>query len=141
MIDYEKLKKSLRHLEKQFENYSTMSDRNTLSELDKEGISESVVQRFEVCYDTLWKHLKKYLEQEAGLPDVPNSPKPVFRLAHQNGLISDIEAWIGYANTRVETSHDYSELKLQSALGKTASFIRDAILVYEKLTSEKWSKV
>lgn len=138
MIDYDKLKKSLMHLEKQYNNYQSMDKRDNLSELDKEGISESVVQRFETCYDTLWKHLKKYLEEELGIPDVPSSPKPVLRLAHNNGIIENIENWIDYANARVGTAHDYSEEKFKNALKKTGDFIQDVILAYELMTNETW---
>jgi len=138
MVDYDKLKKSLVHLEKQYANYLSINKRENLSVLDKEGISESVVQRFETCYDTLWKHLKKYLEIESGLPDVPNSPKPVLRLAYENHIIDNIEKWLDYANVRVGTAHDYSEDKLNEALDKTGSFIKDAILLYESISKETW---
>jgi hypothetical protein len=35
-----------------------------LTGLDREAIGESVIQRFETCYDTLWKTLKRYLTEE-----------------------------------------------------------------------------
>lgn len=139
MIEYDKLKKSLIHLEKQYNNYLTMDERGNLSQLDREGISESVIQRFETCYDMLWKHIKKYLEDETGLPDVPNSPKPVLRIAFENHIINDIEKWMDYANARVGTAHDYSEQKFKQALDKTGDFIKDAIYVYCKMTEEEWS--
>ncbi len=139
MIEYDKLKKSFIHLEKQYNNYLSMNGRNNLSQLDREGISESVVQRFETCYDTLWKHLKKYLENETGLPDVPNSPKPVLRVAFENHIIEDIEKWIEYANARVGTAHDYSEQKFKEALDKTGDFLKDVISVYCKMKNEEWT--
>lgn len=138
MIEYDKLKKSLVHLEKQYNNYLSMNRRDNLSALDKEGISESVVQRFETCYDTLWKLLKKYLEIETGLPDVPSSPIPVLRIAFENHIIDDVEKWIDYANARVGTAHDYSEQKFKEALDKTGDFIKDAISVYCKMTKKEW---
>lgn len=140
MIDYDKLKKTLIHLERQYSNYLSMDTRDDLSDLDKEGISESVVQRFETCYDTLWKHLKKYLEEEFGISDVPSSPKPVLRLAHDNGILENIEDWLDYANARVATAHDYSEEKFKDALDKAGDFIQDAIAVYELMTKETWTQ-
>ena len=77
MIDYDKLQKALKHLELQFQNYRSAQDRPELTVLDREGISESVIQRFETCYDTLWKDVKRYLIEELGLTDVPSSPKPI----------------------------------------------------------------
>lgn len=139
MIDYEKLQKSLKHLEVQFENYQRLEERDTLTNLDREAIAESVVQRFETCYDTLWKHLKRYLVEELGLPEVPSSPKPVLRLAHDNQLLaSPIEGWLNYADARVATAHDYSGEKAEACLELTGDFIDDAIGLYQTMTGETW---
>ncbi|MBF0108369.1 MAG: nucleotidyltransferase substrate binding protein [Magnetococcales bacterium] len=81
MIDYDQLTKSLKHLELQFANHAAARNRPELSTLDREALAESVIQRFETCYDTLWKDLKRYLVEVLGLPKVPNSPKPIIRLA------------------------------------------------------------
>ncbi len=45
MTEYDKLKKSLQHLEQQYANYLSMNEREYLSDLDKDAISESVVRR------------------------------------------------------------------------------------------------
>ena len=108
------------------------------SDLDREAVKESVVQRFETCYDTLWKHLKRYLVEELGLPEVPNSPKPVFRLAHENHLFQNIDSWLSYAQARVDTAHDYSAEKAEASLELMQAFIADAISLYQTLTGETW---
>ena len=68
MIDYDKFEKSLKHLQLQYDNYKTLDEREDLSRLDKEAIAESVIQRFETCYDSLWKVLKRYLVEVLGIP-------------------------------------------------------------------------
>jgi len=141
MPEYSKLDKSLHQLERQYQNYKTMDKREYLTPLDKDGISESVIQRFETCYDMLWKHLKKYLEEETGLPEVPSSPKPVFRLAYENKLIENITDWLEYVQARIDTSHDYNEEKSLSTLGKISNFINDAIDLYERMSGETWKRV
>ena len=85
MIEYDKFEKALKHLSAQFENYRTLDE--NLPELMQEGIAESVIQRFETCWDCLWKVLKRYLEEEIGLPEVPNGPNPILRLANENNLL------------------------------------------------------
>ena len=137
MTEYDKLKKSLHRLGQQYANYLSMNERDYLSDLDKDAISESVVRRFKPCYDTLWKHLKKYLEEEIGL-EAPNSPKLIFRLAYENQIIDDVESWFEYAQARIDTAHDYSEKKYKATLGKTGDFIRDAIELYKVMTKESW---
>ncbi len=137
MIVYDKLEKSLKHLGLQFENYQHLDEREDLSVLDREAIAESVIQRFEICYDMLWKHLKRYLVEELGLPEVPNSPKPVFRLAAENKLLQDnIEEWLRYADARIDTSHDYSGDKTEDCLELMNAFIHDATMLYQTLTGK-----
>ena len=68
MIDYSKLQLSLHHLELQYENLLHLP-KWLLPELVTEWITESVIQRFEVCYDCMWKVLARYLRAELGLAD------------------------------------------------------------------------
>jgi len=139
MIDYDKLKKSLKHLELQFENLKRAVDRPELTDIDREGIAESVIQRFETCYDTLWKTLKRYLSEEIGLADTPNSPKPILKLAGQNDLFSaTVEQWLKYADARVSTAHDYSGEKAEECLTIMADFIDDAIGLYQTMSGQTW---
>jgi nucleotidyltransferase substrate binding protein (TIGR01987 family) len=138
MIDYGKFDRALRHLVLQYENYSSLNGRAGLGEIDREAIAESVIQRFEVCYDCLWKVLKRYLGESLGLPDLPNSPKPLFRVAFENRLFPAVEPWLVYADARASTSHDYSERKAQEALAAAGGFINDAAALYQAMTGEPW---
>jgi nucleotidyltransferase substrate binding protein (TIGR01987 family) len=139
MIDYEKLQKSLKHLEVQYANYKMADDRPELTALDREGIAESVIQRFETCYDTLWKDLKRYLIEDIGLADVPNSPKPILKLAGQNDLFAtSVEQWLKYADARTDTAHDYSAEKALKTLQIVEGFIDDAVGLYQTMTQSTW---
>ena len=84
-INYEKFKDSLKRVKEQYENYN--SNIKKFDKLVQEGIKESVIKRFEICNDTLWKYLKKYLYEVEGLVELPNSPNGVFRVAYEAGLI------------------------------------------------------
>jgi nucleotidyltransferase substrate binding protein (TIGR01987 family) len=139
MIDYDKLHKSLKHLELQYANHKQAQDRPELSEIDREAIAESVIQRFETCYDTLWKDLKRYLIEEIGLADVPSSPKPLLKLAGQNDLFtSPVEQWLKYADARTSTAHDYSGEKAEETLAIVGDFIDDAIGLYQTMSGTTW---
>ena len=123
-IDYSKLKLAVHHLKAQWENYATCDSRPELSPLDRDAIRESVIQRFEVAYDVLWKAIKRYLMFTLGLPDIPNSPKPILRLAYENGILSaDITFWLKVADTRVATSHDYSSAKADACIELLPTFL------------------
>ena len=116
-----------------------LPDRAPSGQRDREAIAESVIQRFETCYDTLWKDLKRYLIEEIGLPDVPNSPKPLWKLAGQNNLFaSSVEQWLKYADARTSTAHDYSGKKAEETLALMGDFIDDAIGLYQTMTGTTW---
>ncbi len=51
MIEYTKFQQSLERLREQNENYQTPHPARP--KLDQEGIAESVMHRFETCYDCL----------------------------------------------------------------------------------------
>jgi nucleotidyltransferase substrate binding protein (TIGR01987 family) len=126
-IDYSKLKLAFQHLKDQWENYATCDSRPELSPLDRDAIRESVIQRFEVTYDVLWKAIKRHIAVSLGLPDIPNSPKPILRLAYENGMLSkDIAFWLTIADARVATSHDYSSIKADTCIELIPAFL-DAI--------------
>lgn len=137
MIDYSKFQMSLKRLVEQYENYQETD--TSLPSLTREAIAESVIQRFETCYDCLWKVLKRYLIEDLGIADTPNSPKPIFKLAAQNDLyVSSLEQWLRYADARIDTSHDYDGEKAQASLNLMQDFIDDAIGLYQTMSGETW---
>ncbi len=89
MVDYGNLQRSLKNLERQNDNRKNLPPE--LPQLLREAVDESVIQRFEVCYDILWKSLRRRLMEEAGLPGVPASPRRVFRLAGETGSVAFCE--------------------------------------------------
>jgi nucleotidyltransferase substrate binding protein (TIGR01987 family) len=133
MIDYSKFHKALVHLNSQNQHYQSSDE--SLPQYLQDALKESVVQRFETCWDCLWKVLKRHLEEAVGLAELPNGPKPVLRLANENHLLpSGIEKWIEYNEARIDTSHDYSGVKADDALKQMNNFISDAIALYEILS-------
>lgn len=138
MIEYDKFQKALKHLEAQYQNYKTLDD--SQPELIQEAVVESVIQRFETCYDCMWKVLGRYLAEELGLPEVPNSPKKIIRLAGENKLLaSSVEQWLKYADARIDTSHDYSGEKAADAIELMGDLIDDFIGLYQTMTGETWA--
>ncbi len=139
MIDYNKFTRSLKQLELQQANYKTANKRPELTELDLQGIGESVIQRFETTYDCLWKSLKRYLLEDLGIPELPNSPKPLLRIAHENKLFRNtLEQWLAYADARIATSHDYDYEKAMACLFIMDEFIDDAIGLHQTMTKLTW---
>ena len=133
MIDYSKFRLSLERLREQHANYQRPS--GALPDLMREAVAESVIWRFKTCYDCLWKVLKRYLTEGLGMPDTPTSPKPIFRLAHENDLLgAPVDRWLAYADARINTSHDYDGEKAKACLRLMPDFIDDAKRVFHRLS-------
>ena len=84
MTNCDKFQLSIEQLEEQNANHQPPNP--APSDLDREDIAESVIQRLEICYDCLWKVLMRYLAEELGVTNPPNNLKPVFRLVFENSL-------------------------------------------------------
>lgn len=137
LIEYDNSKKSLKRLEEQYGHFSTL-DKN-LPDWMQQAVTESVIQRFEVCFDCMWKVLKRYLSEEIGLSELPSGPKPLFRVANENNLFrSGVDQWIKYTNVRNSTSHDYSGEKAKAAIKEVGDFVADAIELYITMSGKKW---
>ena len=137
MIDYSKFQTSLKRLQEQYDFYLGLDQE--YPDAIQEGMAESVIQRFETSYDSLWKVLRRYLNEALGIPEVPNSPKPIFRIANENDLLeSSVDQWFKYAKARIYTSHDYDGEKAKACLMLVPSYIDDAIALFTSMSGEKW---
>ncbi len=69
-------------------------------------IRDSVIQRFEFCYELAWKMLRLKLLQE----DIDTrSPKATLQAALELGLIEDGNSWTELHRMRNLTTHTYDE--------------------------------
>lgn len=138
MIDYTKFRLSLKRLEEQYENYRHLDP--SLPRLTYQAVPESVVKRFKACFSSLQEALKRYMAEELGIPDAPNSPGPLLRLANENGLLGGrVEDWLDYARHRDDTANDYSIEKASRCLRAIPSFIQAAIGLYQTMTGRRWT--
>jgi len=132
MIDLATLRTVLNNLEEQHDHLHQL-DSDT-PRLTRDGIAESVIQRFEICYDMAWKVLRRHLHAELRIPDLPNSPRPVFRVAAENHLVGDGgQRWQDYSSARIQTTHMYSPEIVQSAIALMPTFIRDTADLIQRM--------
>ena len=132
--DFEKLEKSLNELREQYGSYSTLHEQG-LSEVNQRAVKNSVIKCFEICYDTLWKQVKKHLKDQHGMTELKNSPIPIFRDAFENLLFDkDVhKRLVQYNKIRNDAAHDYSIEKAMAALDKIDDFIQDAAEIHEAM--------
>ncbi len=136
-VDYEKLEKSLDRLKDQYEFFT--ANKGTLGGNIKEAVQESVVKRFDICYDTLLKHLKKFMEDELGMPEMKEFALEIFRNAKRAGIINeDMQKQLHvYRKIRNNSAHSYSEEEAQKTINITADFIQDVTELYERMVAEQ----
>ena len=137
MVDYGILKRRISRLEAQH-RYCQEAD-ESWPDFIKEALRESVILRFEVCYSCLHKTLRRYLTEEFGIPDIPDSPKSVIRCAFESGLLDvPIEPWLGYAEHHHNTTDKCDSERLLSCLEIVPDFISDAVDLYQTMAEESW---
>ena len=136
-IDYSNFRMSLQNLAVQHEHLLHLSPE--YPPFIHEGMAESVIRRFETCYDTLWKVLRRHLSESLGIVDMPNNPRAVFRIADENHLLAaGGEQWSLYVQTRIDTTHACDGEKAKRAIAVMPAFIGDAVKLYTAMTGEAW---
>ena len=98
------------------------------NQLEKDG----TIQRFEFTFELCWKSIRKLL-LELGRQEVSSSPKPLFRDAHQEGLIEDINIWFSYIDARNRTSHTYNKKTANEVFNEIQDFGKHANKLLRKL--------
>ena len=135
---YEKLEKYLNELKEQYESYSTLDDQG-LSEVNQRAVKNSVIKCFEICYDTLWKQVKRHLKDQNGMTELKHSPLPIFRDAFENLLFDkDVhKRLVQYNKIRNDAAHDYSIEKAMAALDRVGDFIEDTTEIHEAMVRDE----
>jgi nucleotidyltransferase substrate binding protein (TIGR01987 family) len=73
----------------------------SIDDLDKDG----VIQRFEFTFESLWKTLKIFLEEE-GI--ICKSPKECLKSAFRFGILDDEQCFLDMLDDRNNTTHLYN---------------------------------
>lgn len=74
---------------------------------DEDILRDSLIQRFEFCYELSWKTLKEYLKYN-GLT-TETMPRPVFKTAYEHHIIDNEQVWLSMIKDRNVASHEYNE--------------------------------
>lgn len=137
MTSCDRFRLTLTRLQDQHDHYRRLDP--SLPAITREAVVESVIRRFGMCYECMWRSLKRYLMEALGIPDLLYGPKPVFRRAFENYLLEGPpERWFDYAEQRVRTAHGYSPSQAEDCLAVIPDFIEDAIALHETMVEQPW---
>lgn len=122
----------IEQLEKVFENLKIIIDayEKEKDKIIKDGLRDSIIQRFEFVTELSWKLMKKYLDENLVLEVY--SPRSVIKESYKQDLIENGELWLDILEDRNLTSHTYDE--------NTANRIKDNIVNKYVLEFEKFIK-
>ena len=122
----------IEQLEKAFENLKIIIDAYEKEEdrIIKDGLRDSIIQRFEFVTELSWKLMKKYLDENLVLEVY--SPRSVIKESYKQDLIENGELWLDILEDRNLTSHTYDE--------NTANRIKDNIVNKYVLEFQKFIK-
>jgi nucleotidyltransferase substrate binding protein (TIGR01987 family) len=124
----EKLKKKIEIAQKALKTL-----KNILKYPYSEITRDASIQRFEYCFEIIWKTVKLYLEYHEGI--ICNSPKSCFRELFSTGLIDENKAikLLEMTDDRNLTSHTYDE--------ELAKELYNKLPQYYKLMEETLKKI
>ena len=132
MTENEEFELSLKELEEQRTYYLQTDMSQTV--LIKHAKAELVMQQYESCFDSLWKILKKHLNEKLDISQLPNNPDEILKTAHDHNLISSLEQWQKYLRVRNDSSNDYYGVKAKACAFIIPNFIQDAADLYQTMT-------
>ena len=94
---------------------------DALEESESPIVRDACLQRFEFCYELLWKTLKVFLEDIHGVRAV--SPRQVFKEAFALSLIEKEQIFIEMIESRNTLSHTYNEEQATKIYVKCAAYL------------------
>ena len=97
------LKIRLETADRALERLHEVTSKQNISDIERDGM----IQRFEFCFELMWKCGKDYLREVEGLDAA--SPKKVIRLFRETGYFTDSETenFLLMADDRNLTAHTY----------------------------------
>jgi nucleotidyltransferase substrate binding protein (TIGR01987 family) len=120
-LDITSLKNAVQALRKSIDVYEKNSD----ADIDlSDTLRSGVIQNFEVAYELSWKFIKRWLEINISADIVTGvTRKEFYRIAYENLLIPDVEAWWNFHEGRNKTSHIYDGIVADDVLDTAMKFL------------------
>ena len=108
---------------------------DALEQSESPIVRDACLQRFEFCYELLWKTLKVFLEDIHGVRAV--SPRQVFKEAFALSLIEKEQIFIEMIESRNTLAHTYNEEQAVKIYKKSAGYLNAMKSVLVQLTINK----
>lgn len=121
---YTTANQSIQNFKEGLDEFTQLLKQQSYELKDYRRYRDSLVKRFELATDTLWKYLKFYLQEKEGV--LQNSPKSVLRECLRAKLLTEAETIqaIAMIDARNEATHIYREIVAEELLEKLPEFYK-----------------
>ena len=93
----------------------------------RDAIRSGVIQHFVCAYERGWKFMKRWIETQVSVGAADGvSRRELFRLAAEQRLIDDVDAWMRHHAARNKTSHTYEAETAHEVFEAAHGFAGDA---------------
>lgn len=124
-VSTQELEKAINSLEEALKLYSSATD-----DSQKRAFRDAAIQRFEFSIELSWKTSMKVLGS------MTLAPKNAIREMARANLINNPSEWIGFVDSRNETSHSYDEDVAKKVFATIQKFLPEAQLLLKSLKSQ-----
>lgn len=131
-LELDSLRKAVTSLRAVVEKSDDANFMRGLDAIVQEAIKAGVIQHFEFTWELCWKFIKRWLEINR-TPTTGVTRRELFRLAAENRLITDVDAWVRHSEARNLTSHTYDTEVAERVYNAAHDFSRDAQRLLEAL--------
>lgn len=127
MLNLTSLNQAITSLKASINVACSEKEMSKMSEAARDTIRAGVIQNFEFTYELCWKFMKRWLGNNLGNVYVDGlNRRELFRLAAEHQLISRVENWMEYHDSRNETVHTYDKTTAQEVFESAKKFLKDA---------------
>ena len=127
MLDLTGLNQAINSLQSALNVACSKKEMAAMSEAARDTIRAGVIQNFEFTYELCWKFMRRWLGNNLGSVYVDGlNRRELFRLAAEHQLISRVEKWMEYHDSRNETVHTYDKTTAREVFETAQKFIKDA---------------
>jgi len=93
------------------------------TDLERDG----TIQRFEYCYEIIWKLSQRVLKDNEIIAE---TPKSVFKELGRLGWIDNVEEWMAFQKMRNLTSHEYGKVLAEKSYELSKIFLPLAMKLF-----------
>lgn len=101
-------------------------------------VRDGCIKRFEYTYRLSITALKRYMEQEAVVPEPIDTlhVRDFLRIAFEIGVIQDVNAWFAFREAIKNTSHAYDDAKAEAVFHLIPEFVVQAKFLINALEKQ-----